>query len=165
MRYLIAIIIAFTIVLAPSNIEAKTINREQRDSLFGHKIDSLILSRQWIFHPVTIENVELGSTYDVYSYNLFLRLNQERAAIHLPMEFTSLVIFTNNIDSTIDNYSVFALDDVLRRIAFTLYYNNTEWVVEALVSNRTSETIVAITTDKGIMRYLGSIGPITPKEP
>ena len=78
------------------------------------------------------------------------------------MEFTSLVIYTDDIVSTIDNYSAVALDTNLRRIAFTMPYNKDEWVVEMLISNRTSEAILAITTDKGIMRYLGSIVPITP---
>lgn len=148
-------------IVAP-RLQGKNLTKEERDSLFAHRIDSIVIARQWSFHPITIENVELGSTYDVYSYKLFFRLDDTQAVMHLPMEFTSLVIYTDDIVSTIDNYSVVALDNNLRRVAFTMPYGNTEWVVEVLISNRTSEAILAITTDKGIMRYLGSIVPIRP---
>lgn len=162
MRSFLLCVAIFASGMATQPVEGKNLTKEEQDSLFRHKIDSIVIARQWTFHPITIENVELGSTYDVYSYKLFFRLDDTQAVMHLPMEFTSLVIYTDDIVSTIDNYSAVALDTNLRRIAFTMPYNKDEWVVEMLISNRTSEAILAITTDKGIMRYLGSIVPITP---
>lgn len=138
--------------------------REMRAAEFTANIDSLVRSRDYVFYPITMQNVTLGDTRYVLAYYLFFKMQGDSVAVHLPFEFNNYVIYTENFDSPVDGYAE-TLNDGLWRVTYTVGNDGGKWVVELLVSNVTGQAQLAIATPDGTMRYVGTVEPDRSMQP
>ena len=112
--------------------------REMRAAEFAANIDSLVVSRDYVFYPITMQN--------------------DSVAVHLPFEFNNFVIYTENFDSPVEGYAA-TLNDGLWRVTYSVENEGEKWVVELLVSNVTGQAQLAIATPDATMRYVGTVEP------
>ena len=139
-----------------SNLSSAKARREARKVAYAAEIDDIVRSRNYIFRPVTMQNVVMGNTHSIYAYYLFLGLSGDKVVLHLPVEFTSYVINTVNLDSFVEGYTA-TLDGSNWRITFSFMNGSERWLAEIFLSNITGQTRLAIVTPEGVMRYLGTI--------
>lgn len=118
--------------------------------------DGYVSSREWSFRPVTMQNPALGSTRDLEQYNLYFNLAGDVATVHLPVEWVSMSIFTEEFTVAIENYSATFVADDYWRILFTFEYNSEQWAVEVAAEPTTGKVELAMVTRQGTMRYIGS---------
>ena len=135
--------------------KAKSERQARRDA-YAAEIDGIIRSRNYIFRPVTMQNVVTGNTRSVFAYYLFAAVEGDKLILHLPVEFTSYVIDTVNLDSFVEGYTA-NLSDGNWRITFSFMNGVERWYAEIFLSNITGQTRLALFTPRGVMRYLGSI--------
>ena len=135
--------------------KAKSERQARRDA-YAAEIDGIIRSRNYIFRPVTMQNVVTGNTRSVFAYYLFAAVEGDKLILHLPVEFTSYVIDTVNLDSFVEGYTA-NLSDGNWRITFSFMNGVERWYAEMFLSNITGQTRLALVTPRGVMRYLGSI--------
>jgi hypothetical protein len=130
--------------------------REARREAYAAEVDNIIHSRNYIFRPITMQNVVTGNTRSVFAYYLFMGVMQDKVLLHLPVEFTSYVIDTVNLDAYIEDYMA-NMSDGNWRITFTFMNGAERWLAEIFMSNVTGQARLALVTPAGIMRYLGTI--------
>lgn len=130
--------------------------RQARREAYAAEIDGIVRSRNYIFRPITMQNVVTGNTRSVFAYYLYAAVEGDKVVLHLPVEFTSYVIDTVNIDSYTEGY-VADLEDGNWRITFSFMNGDERWFVEIFLSNITGQTRLALVTPQGVMRYLGTI--------
>ena len=130
--------------------------RQARREAYAAEIDGIVRSRNYIFRPITMQNVVTGNTRSVFAYYLYAAVENDKVVLHLPVEFTSYVIDTVNIDSYTEGY-VADLEGGNWRITFSLMNGAERWFVEIFASNITGQTRLALVTPQGVMRYLGTI--------
>ena len=130
--------------------------REARQAAYSAEIDSIVKSRNYIFRPVTMQNVVTGNTRSIYTYYLFMGVSGDKVVLHLPVEFTSYVIDTINLDAFVESYKA-TFDNGNWRITFSFMNGNERWLAEIFLSNITGQTRLALVTPEGVMRYLGTI--------
>ena len=135
--------------------KAKTA-REARQAAYSAEVDAIVKSRNYIFRPVTMQNVVTGNTRSIYAYYLFMGVSGDKVVLHLPVEFTSYVIDTINLDSFVEGYNA-TFDNGNWRITFSFMNGSERWLAEMFLSNITGQTRLALVTPKGVMRYLGTI--------
>ena len=76
--------------------------REARREAYAAEIDDIVRSRNYIFRPITMQNIVTGNTRSVFAYYLFMGVSGDKVVLHLPVEFTSYVIDTINLDAFIE---------------------------------------------------------------
>ena len=130
--------------------------REARREAYAAEIDNIIHSRNYIFRPITMQNVVTGNTRSVFAYYLFLGVMDDKVIVHLPVEFTSYIIDTINLDAYIEGYTASMYDNNWR-ITFSFMNGSERWLAEIFLSNITGQTRLALVTPEGVMRYLGTI--------
>ena len=130
--------------------------REAKKEAYAANISHIIESRDYVFRPVTMQNVITGNTRDIYAYYLYAALLGDKVVLHLPVEFTSFVIDTINLDTFAEEYKT-SLIDGNWRITFTMMNGSEKWFVEFFISTITGQARLAIVTPEGVMRYLGTI--------
>lgn len=130
--------------------------RQARRDAYAAEIDGIVRSRNYIFRPITMQNVVTGNTRSVFAYYLYAAVENDKVVLHLPVEFTSYVIDTVNIDSYTEGY-VADLESGNWRITFSFMNGDERWFVEIFLSNITGQTRLALVTPQGVMRYLGTI--------
>ena len=130
--------------------------REARRAAYSAEIDSIVKSRNYIFRPITMQNVVTGNTRSIYAYYLFMGVSGDKVVLHLPVEFTSYVIDTINLDSHVEGYKA-TFDNGNWRITFSFMNGSERWLAEIFLSNITGQTRLALVAPEGIMRYLGTI--------
>ena len=143
----------FVISAANRAVEHRLDNEEQ----LAVKIDTLLASRKWVFRPTTMQNPSLGTTRDVYAYNLSMALDGDNVTLHLPIEAVSYVIYTVSATLSVQNYSSSEVEGGWWRLLFTVEYEQEEWAVEVFVRPSTGEARVAIVAREWVMRYIGSL--------
>ena len=130
--------------------------REARAAEYAAKIDTIVKSRNYIFRPVTMQNIVSGNTRSLFAYYMYMGVAADKVVLHLPVEFTSYVIDTVNLDSFVEGYTA-TLDDSNWRITFSFMNGDERWLAEMFLSNITGQTRLALVTPRGVMRYLGTI--------
>ena len=130
--------------------------REARKVAYATEIDNIVKSRNYIFRPITMQNVVTGNTRSIYAYYLFMGVSGNKVVLHLPVEFTSYVIDTVNLDAFVEGYTA-TLDGSNWRITFSFMNGSERWLAEIFLSNITGQTRLALVTPKGVMRYLGTL--------
>ena len=130
--------------------------REARKEAYSAEIDTIVKSRNYIFRPITMQNVVTGNTRSVFAYYLFMGVSGDKVVLHLPVEFTSYVIDTINLDSFVEGYAA-TFDNGNWRITFSFMNGRERWLAEIFLSNITGQTRLALVTPEGVMRYLGTI--------
>lgn len=130
--------------------------RQARRDAYAAEIDGIVRSRKYIFRPITMQNVVTGNTRSVFAYYLYAAVDGDKVVLHLPVEFTSYLIDTVNIDSYTEGY-VADLESGNWRITFSLMNGAERWFVEIFASNITGQTRLALVTPQGVMRYLGTL--------
>ena len=130
--------------------------REARKEAYTAEIDAIVKSRNYIFRPVTMQNITSGNTRSIFAYYLYMGVDNDKVVLHLPVEFTSFVIDTVNLDAFIEGYAA-TLNDGNWRITFSFMNGTERWLAEIFLSNITGQTRLALVTPKGVMRYLGTI--------
>ena len=130
--------------------------REARKEAYAAEIDDIVRSRNYIFRPITMQNVVMGNTHSIYAYYLFMSVSGDKVTLHLPVEFTSYVIDTLNLDSFAEGYTA-KLDGSNWRITFAFMNGSERWFAEIFLSNITGQTRLALVTPEGVMRYLGTL--------
>ena len=130
--------------------------REARREAYSAEIDEIVRSRNYIFRPITMQNVVTGNTRSVFAYYLFMGVMGDKVVLHLPVEFTSYVIDTINLDTFAEGYTA-TLDGSNWRITFSFMNGAEQWFAEIFLSNITGQTRLALVTPKGVMRYLGTL--------
>ena len=103
-----------------------------------------------------MQNVVTGNTRSIFAYYLFMGVMEDKVVLHLPVEFTSYVIDTINLDAYIEGYTA-TFNDGNWRITFSFMNGSERWLAEIFLSNITGQTRLALVTPKGVMRYLGTI--------
>lgn len=124
---------------------------------FTAQIDSMVVSRRWSFRPITMQNPDTGTTRDIYAYNFFLNLNRSHAVLSMPVEWVNMSIFTEEFSSQVADYSAAFVDNDYWRILFTVDNKSEKWVVEVAVEPTTGRVNLAIVSQQGTMRYIGSL--------
>ena len=147
--------IATSAQVGETDTTAKTM-REAREQEFVANIDAIVKSRNYIFRPVTMQNVVTGNTRSLFAYYMFMGVSGDKVVLHLPVEFTSYVIDTVNLDSFIEGYTA-SLDGSNWRITFSFMNGSERWLAEIFLSNITGQTRLALVTPEGVMRYLGTL--------
>lgn len=130
--------------------------REARREAYSAEIDAIVRSRNYIFRPITMQNVVTGNTRSIFAYYLYAGVEDDKIVLHLPVEFTSFVIDTINLDAYIEGYQA-TLDNGNWRITFSFMNGDERWLAEIFLSNITGQTRLALVTPEGVMRYLGTI--------
>lgn len=130
--------------------------REARREAYAAEIDNIVRSRNYIFRPITMQNVVTGNTRSVFAYYLFMGVSGDKVVLHLPVEFTSYIIDTINLDAFIEGYTA-TLDGSNWRITFSFMNGSERWLAEIFLSNITGQTRLALVTPEGVMRYLGTL--------
>lgn len=139
-----------------SQLSLAKARREARREAYATEVDNIVKSRNYIFRPVTMQNVVTGNTRSIYAYYLFLGVSGDRVVVHLPVEFTSYVVDTVNLDSFVEGYTA-TLDGSNWRITFSFVDGTERWLAEIFLSNITGQTRLALVTPRGVMRYLGTL--------
>ena len=103
-----------------------------------------------------MQNIVTGNTRSLFAYYLYAGVSGDKVVLHLPVEFTSFVIDTVNLDSFIEGYTA-DLNNGNWRITFSFMNGDERWLAEIFLSNITGQTRLALVTPKGVMRYLGTI--------
>lgn len=103
-----------------------------------------------------MQNVVTGNTRSIYAYYLFMGVSGDKVVLHLPVEFTSYVVDTVNLDSFVEGYTADFADGNWR-ITFSFMNGSERWLAEIFLSNITGQTRLALVTPKGVMRYIGTI--------
>ena len=147
--------IATSAQVGETDTTAKTM-REAREQEFVANIDAIVKSRNYIFRPVTMQNVVTGNTRSLFAYYMFMGVSGDKVVLHLPVEFTSYVIDTVNLDSFVEGYTA-SLDGSNWRITFSFMNGSERWLAEIFLSNITGQTRLALVTPEGVMRYLGTL--------
>ena len=130
--------------------------REARREAYAAEIDDIVRSRNYIFRPITMQNIVTGNTRSVFAYSLFMGVSGDKVVLHLPVEFTSYVIDTINLDAFIEGYTA-TLNGSNWRITFSFMNGSERWLAEIFLSNITGQTRLALVTPEGVMRYLGTL--------
>ena len=104
-----------------------------------------------------MQNVVTGNTRSIYAYYLFMGVSGDKVVLHLPVEFTSYVIDTINLDAFVEGYTATLDDSGNWRITFSFMNGSERWLAEIFLSNITGQTRLALVAPEGIMRYLGTI--------
>ncbi|MBR2032384.1 MAG: hypothetical protein IKA04_09280 [Alistipes sp.] len=138
------------------SLSSANARREARKVAYAAEIDDIVKSRNYIFRPITMQNVVAGNTRSIYAYYLFMGVSGDKVVLHLPVEFTSYVIDTVNLDSFVEGYTA-TLDGSNWRITFSFMNGTERWLAEIFLSNITGQTRLALVTPKGVMRYLGTL--------
>ena len=152
---LAASVVASAQVGETDNNTAKT-RRELREQEFVANIDAIVKSRNYIFRPISMQNVASGNTRSLFAYYMYMGVSGDKVVVHLPVEFTSYVIDTVNLDSFVEGYTA-TLNDGNWRITFSFMNGSERWFAEIFLSNITGQTRLALVTPEGIMRYLGTL--------
>lgn len=139
-----------------SQLSSAKARREARREAYASEVDNIVKSRNYIFRPVTMQNVVTGNTRSIYAYYLFLGVSGDRVVVHLPVEFTSYVVDTVNLDAFVEGYTA-TLDGSNWRITFSFVDSTERWLAEIFLSNITGQTRLALVTPRGVMRYLGTL--------
>ena len=139
--------------IAPTKAQSA---REARREAYANEIDDIVRSRNYIFRPITMQNIVTGNTRSVFAYYLFMGVSEDRVTLHLPVEFTSYIIDTINLDAYIDGYTA-TINDGNWRITFSFMNGSERWLAEIFLSNITGQTRLALVTPEGVMRYLGTL--------
>ena len=139
-----------------SDLSSAKARREARKMAYAAEIDDIVKSRNYIFRPITMQNVVTGNTRSIYAYYLFMGVSGDKVVLHLPVEFTSYVIDTENLDSFVEGYTA-TLDGSNWRITFSFMNGSERWLAELFLSNITGQARLALVTPKGVMRYLGTL--------
>lgn len=139
-----------------SQLSLAKARREARREAYATEVDNIVKSRNYIFRPVTMQNVVTGNTRSIYAYYLFLGVSGDRVVVHLPVEFTSYVVDTVNLDAFVEGYTA-TLDGSNWRITFSFVDGTERWLAEIFLSNITGQTRLALVTPRGVMRYLGTL--------
>lgn len=153
---LLASIVTRAAVGETDTLSSAKAKREARKVAYAAEIDDIVKSRNYIFRPVTMQNVVTGNTRSVFAYYLFMGVSGDKVVLHLPVEFTSYVIDTINLDSFVEGYTA-TFDSGNWRITFSFMNGSERWLAEIFLSNITGQTRLALVTPEGVMRYLGTI--------
>ena len=153
---LLASVVASAQVGETDTLSSAKARREARREAYAAEIDDLVRSRNYIFRPITMQNVVMGNTHSIYAYYLFMGVSGDKVVLHLPVEFTSYVIDTINLDSFVEGYTA-KLDGSNWRITFSFMNGSERWFAEIFLSNITGQTRLALVTPEGVMRYLGTL--------
>ena len=138
-----------------SGVTAKE-KRAARQEAYATEIDDIVKSRNYIFRPITMQNVVTGNTRSLFAYYMYAGVMNDKVVLHLPVEFTSYVIDTVNLDSFIEGYAA-TFDNGNWRITFSFMNGDERWLAEIFLSDITGQTRLALVTPRGVMRYLGTI--------
>ncbi len=141
---------------ATGNHQSAKMRREARKAAFSANISRLIESRSYIFRPITMQNIVSGNTHNIFAYYLYVDVDGDRLTMHLPVEFTSFVISTVNLDAYTEEYKA-TLTDGNWRITFSFMNGAERWFAEYFISTITGQARLALVTPNGVMRYLGTI--------
>jgi hypothetical protein len=153
---LLAGVVASAQVGETDTLSSAKARREARREAYAAEIDDLVRSRNYIFRPITMQNVVMGNTHSIYAYYLFMGVSGDKVMLHLPVEFTSYVIDTVNLDTFVEGYTA-TLDGSNWRITFSFMNGSERWFAEIFLSNITGQTRLALVTPEGVMRYLGTL--------
>ena len=138
------------------NHQNAKMRREARKAAFSANISRLIESRSYLFRPITMQNIVSGNTHNIFAYYLYVGVDGDRLTMHLPVEFTSFVISTVNLDAYTEEYKA-TLTDGNWRITFSFMNGTERWFAEYFISTITGQARLALVTPNGVMRYLGTI--------
>ena len=159
-RFIIFVVMVVFTITARANVSDTTntskAKREARREAYSAEIDAIVRSRNYIFRPITMQNVVTGNTRSIFAYYLYAGVEDDKVVLHLPVEFTSFVIDTINLDAYIEGYQA-TFDSGNWRITFSFMNGNERWLAEIFLSNITGQTRLALVTPEGVMRYLGTI--------
>ena len=153
---LLASIAASAQVGETDSLSSAKARREARKEAYAAEIDDIVRSRNYIFRPITMQNVVTGNTRSVFAYYLFMGVLGDKVVLHLPVEFTSYVIDTVNLDTFAEGYTA-KLDGSNWRITFAFMNGSERWFAEIFMSNITGQARLALVTPEGVMRYLGTL--------
>ena len=153
---LLASVMASAQVGETDTLSSAKARREARREAYAAEIDDLVRSRNYIFRPITMQNVATGNTRDIFAYYLFAGVTDNKVVLHLPVEFTSYIIDTVNLDAFVEEYRA-TLTDGNWRITFSFMYGTERWFAEFFISTITGQSRLALVTPKGVMRYLGTL--------
>ena len=104
-------------IIAPADSTAHA-RREARKEAFANSVSDIVKSRNYIFRPITMQNVATGNTRDIFAYYLYAGVTDNKVVLHLPVEFTSYIIDTVNLDAFVEEYRA-TLTDGNWRITFS----------------------------------------------
>lgn len=130
--------------------------REARREAFAANMSKTLESRCYTFRPITMQNVVTGTMHNIFAYYLYVGVDGDKLTLHIPVEFTSYVIDTINLDTYVEHYASSVIDGNWR-ITFSFMNGAERWFAEYFISTITGQARLALVTPHGVMRYLGTI--------
>ncbi len=141
--------------------------REMRRLEYSARLDSAVMSRNYVFMPNSMEDITGGGQQLIYNQDYYAAVMGERVEIHLPLvlgrglaEYIQIINF--------DTYDVRGYD--VRRTGFgwSIAFEAAEqgvpdpsiYTINILVNIYTGETALNLTSGRNAMHYIGIIEEI-----
>lgn len=132
--------------------------RTQATQNFASQLDSLVRSRNFLFYPDTMQEVEpTGTRRNIYAQYFYLGIFTDTAEVHLPTSRGSTEQFeVLNFESPINDLKMLPFDSGWS-ITFRLMYDGKPYFARLIISSVTGEVILTLATPEVTMRYIGQL--------
>ena len=153
------VIVDTTSQLLSAPIPNRTTRVEKRadeEKRFSEYIDSLVRSRNFMFYPDSMQEVDPdGAMRLIYAEYFYFGFFTDTAEIHLPTsQGVTQYVQILNFDSPITDYKLLPFQSGLS-VTFKLMYEDKPYFGRFIVSTVTGETVLTLITPAMTMRYVG----------
>ncbi len=143
---------------APPSTKERCRRRDKQCRTFASRLDSLVRSRNFLFYPDTMQEVEpSGRRRNVYAQFFYLGIFTDMVEVHLPISHESSErVEVLNFDSGISDWKLLPYDSGWS-ITFRMQYYDKPYFARLVISSVTGETILTLVTPEVTMRYVGQL--------
>lgn len=136
----------------PTHVE----RRADEEKRFAQFIDSLVRSRNFVFYPDSMQEVDPdGASRLIYAEYFYFGFFTDTAEVHMPTsQGVTQYVEILNFDSPITDYKLLPFQSGLS-VTFKLMYEDKPYFGRFIVSTVTGETVLTLITPKMTMRYVG----------
>ncbi len=132
--------------------------RDKQCQTFASRLDSLVRSRNFLFYPDTMQEIEpSGRKRNVYAQFFYLGVFTDTTEVHLPTSLESSErVEVLNFDSEISDWKLLPYDSGWS-ITFRMQYYDKPYFARLVISSVTGETVLTLVTPEVTMRYVGQL--------
>ena len=100
-RFIISVVMVLFTITARANVSdtanTSKAKREARREAYSAEIDAIVRSRNYIFRPITMQNVVTGNTRSIFAYYLYAGIevdgvNYERCKLNGQMQYHLVIL-------------------------------------------------------------------------
>lgn len=132
--------------------------RKKQGRNFSDRIDSMVLSRNFLFYPETMQKIDpSGVRRNIYAQYFYLGIFTDTAEVHLPTSHgPAEQPEVLNFDSPISDFKILPFE-MGWSITFRLTYDAKPYFARLVISAVTGECILTFVTPELTMRYIGQL--------